>query len=98
MEVRNIKMKCNKTIWVIKARTNYPFLLGVFLSVIGMHDTLEFEDEEDNGGLVNPVGGGGWDWFMIVCSLTFDGIFDSIQKKIKTRFSSMQFLHPFVGT
>lgn len=32
---------------------------GLFLSEIGMHATLELEDEEDNGGFVNPVGGGG---------------------------------------
>ena len=81
MEVTNIEMKCSKTIWVIKARTNYPFLLGLFLSETGVPATLEFEDEEDNGGLVNPVGGGGWaDWFMIVCSLTFEGTCDSIKK------------------
>jgi hypothetical protein len=31
----------------------------LFLSGVGVHDTLEFEEEEDNGGFVNPVGGGG---------------------------------------
>ena len=36
---------------------NLPVVL--FLSWVGVHDTLEFEEEEDNGGFVNPVGGGG---------------------------------------
>ena len=39
---------------------NFWNLLDVlFLSGVGVHDTLEFEEEEDNGGFVNPVGGGG---------------------------------------
>ena len=65
----------------IKAKNNYPSIHGLFLSEIGMHATLELEDEEDNGGFVNPVGGGGWadDWFIIFCSATFDGIFESIK-------------------
>ena len=67
---------------VIKAKNNYPSLLGLFLSEIGIHATLEFEDEEDNGGFVNPVGGGGWaDGFIIFCSATFDGMVDSIINK-----------------
>ena len=44
---------------VIKEKNNYPNSLDLFLSEIGIHATLEFDDEEDNGGFVNPVGGGG---------------------------------------
>ena len=51
----------------------------LFLSGVGVHDTLEFEEEEDNGGFVNPVGGGGWatDEFIAVCAGMLEGSFAS---------------------
>ena len=51
----------------------------MFLSDVGEQAALELDDEEDNGGLVNPVGGGGWtDEFMAFCEVIFNGSFDSI--------------------
>ena len=60
---------------------NLPVVL--FLSWVGVHDTLEFEEEEDNGGFVNPVGGGGWatDEFIAVCAGILEGSFASKYEK-----------------
>ena len=53
-------------------------LHGLFLSGVGEHAALELDEEEDNGGFVNPVGGGGWtDELMAVCRVLFDGSFAS---------------------
>ena len=60
---------------------NLPVVL--FLSWVGVNDTLEFEEEEDNGGFVNPVGGGGWatDEFIAVCAGILEGSFASKYEK-----------------
>ena len=65
----------------------------MFLSGVGVHDTLEFEEEEDNGGFVNPVGGGGWatDEFIAVCAGMLEGSFASkYERQIMLTFIKFQ--------
>ena len=66
---------------MINAWNNYHCLHdGWFLSAVGVHAVLELEDEEDKGGFVNPVGGGGWfDELINVCGGMFDGNFVSTE-------------------
>ena len=76
--LKQIKYSEMLTFWVIKVWNNYLLLHGLFLSGVGEHSALELDEEEDNGGFVNPVGGGGWtDELMAVCRVLFDGSFAS---------------------